>query len=597
VYAPEPSTQSYLEEGTIMSETRGVLTVATLVSKHNLLVGEIMQPAEETFWRQRKVQRRAFLLFFLATLGLAVGARVAAKGGGSDDGLLTLMWGNLEPPVFECSNNASVGCRYRGEVSLGFFQDPTAFLVAFCDEDDFGIPTSDSCECEVSILDSASGNLDICQSCSFIDSANGWGFAYDCSNLIDGDCVGRDTAGNCIPNSRQCFDITSDLRDAVDEYLVDNGPGSRVASIYGYPIGNWCVSKIQDFSYLFSLDDDRDNTRRANLAVADFNEDISRWDVSNATTMKSMFAGVYTPAPGDIFRSILHCTHFNQSLADWNVSSVKDMSDMFRQAASFNQPLGDWNVVSVIDMSYMFGGASSFNQPLADWKVSSVIDMSYMFDLASSFNQPLADWDVSSAKRMGGMLYGAVSFNQPLADWDVSSATDMKWMFTQAIAFNQSIGNWDVSLVKNMEHMFESAESFNEPIGSWNVSSVESMNEMFLFAYSFNQPLANWDVSSLTDMRWMFEHAESFDQPIGNWDVSSVRMMSGVFWNALSFNQPLDKWDVSNVRDMLRMFAGASSFNQPLGNWDVNDTCMFAIFENSGCPALKDSSQSCFYMN
>jgi hypothetical protein len=68
-----------------MPETGGALAGAssTLVSKHG---GEIMQPAEEAFWRQRKVQRRAFLLF-LVTLGLLVGARVTKGGdGGSGSG-------------------------------------------------------------------------------------------------------------------------------------------------------------------------------------------------------------------------------------------------------------------------------------------------------------------------------------------------------------------------------------------------------------------------------------------------------------------------------------------------------------------------------
>jgi len=41
-----------------------------------------------------------------------------------------------------------------------------------------------------------------------------------------------------------------------------------------------------------------------------FNEDISRWDVSNVTDMSDMF---------------FEATSFNQSLDDWNVSDVKDM--------------------------------------------------------------------------------------------------------------------------------------------------------------------------------------------------------------------------------------------------------------------------------
>jgi surface protein len=568
---PLPSAQSSLEEGTIGGRG-GFLVEATLVPKHDLVVGEILEPVEE-FWRQRKVQRRAFLLF-LATIGLAVGVGIGAALGGGDG----------SAPAFECRNDISDGCRYIGEESLDF-QASTTFLAAFCEEADFGIPTSDSCNCTVNILNPASGNPEICQSCSFLDSFNGWRISYDCSNLIEGECVGLDNAGTCISNLRQCFNTTSELRDAVDDYLLDNSRGSLVASIHGFPIGNWCVSKIQDFSYLFSSADDSDNPERSNLAAADFNEDISGWDVSNATTMRSMFAG----ASG---------SRFNQSLADWNVSSVTSMGAMFRNANSFNQPIDNWNVSSVTDMQGMFWNATFFNQPIGNWDVSSVTNMEGMFLFAEVFNQPLADWDMSSVTNMGAMLAYAEYFNQAINDWDVSSVTSMDAMFSNANSFNLPLADWDVSSVTSMIFMFTGAEVFDQPIGNWDVSSVTDMGAMFSFSGSFNQPIGDWDVSSVTEMDAMFWNAESFNQPIGKWNVSSVTSMGSMFRGAESFHQSLGNWDVSSVTDMMEMFAGALSFNQPLGNWIVsNNTDTTSIFDNSGCPASADSSRSCFYIS
>jgi hypothetical protein len=57
-----------------------------------LVVAEIV---EEEFWRQRKVQRCALLLF-LATAGLAIGVGVALNGGG--DGSVTLLAVPSESP-------------------------------------------------------------------------------------------------------------------------------------------------------------------------------------------------------------------------------------------------------------------------------------------------------------------------------------------------------------------------------------------------------------------------------------------------------------------------------------------------------------------
>jgi hypothetical protein len=73
---PVLSTQSRLEEGFTQSEERGYMVEATLVSNQDLVVAHIVEPAEEQFWRQRKVQCCAFLLFLTAVVlafGLGVG--------------------------------------------------------------------------------------------------------------------------------------------------------------------------------------------------------------------------------------------------------------------------------------------------------------------------------------------------------------------------------------------------------------------------------------------------------------------------------------------------------------------------------------------
>ena len=54
---------------------------------------------------------------------------------------------------------------------------------------------------------------------------------------------------------------------------------------------------------------------------ANFNSDLSKWDVSGVEDMNSMFYG---------------CTKFNSDLSKWDVSRVKYMTDMFK-----NTPLED----------------------------------------------------------------------------------------------------------------------------------------------------------------------------------------------------------------------------------------------------------------
>jgi len=183
---------------------------------------------------------------------------------------------------------------------------------------------------------------------------------------------------------------------------------------------------------------------------------------------------------------------FNQPLNSWDVSQVTSMFSMF-YGTSFNQPLNNWDVSSVTNMRFMFYGTSSFNQSLNNWDVNQVANMGNMFQLTSSFNQPLNNWDVSNVTNMFRMFNLATSFNQPLDNWDVSSVTNMQAMFNNASDFNQPLNSWDVSQVTDMLAMFEDATSFNQDLSGWCVQQITY--EPFEFALNSalqNDFFPNW---------------------------------------------------------------------------------------------------------
>ena len=72
-----------------------------------------------------------------------------------------------------------------------------------------------------------------------------------------------------------------------------------------------------------------------------FNDDISRWDTSNVTTMYGMFW-------------VAHA--FNRDLSRWDTSNVTDMYGMFCYAYAFNGDLSRWNTSNVTRMNSMFNG-------------------------------------------------------------------------------------------------------------------------------------------------------------------------------------------------------------------------------------------------
>ena len=179
---------------------------------------------------------------------------------------------------------------------------------------------------------------------------------------------------------------------------------AQAESTYGL-IGDWNTTGVTDMSNAFKVQ---------NNVTSGFNEDISAWDTSNVTTMRSMF----------------------------------------QSQTSFNQDIGSWDVSSVTDIYAMFFGATPFNQDIGTWDVSSVTDMEAMF-AATSFNQDIGSWDVSNVIMMRGVFYQAASFNQDISAWNVGSATDMSSMFYAATYFNQDIGGWAIGNVSSFGNTFK----------------------------------------------------------------------------------------------------------------------------------------------
>ena len=103
-------------------------------------------------------------------------------------------------------------------------------------------------------------------------------------------------------------------------------------------------------AYLFNA-----NEETGTEAAENFNEDISRWDVSKVTTMRGMFACA---------------SAFNGNLSLWDVSNVTTMEGMFNGASAFNGNLSSWNVSNVTEMAAMFYEAKAFNKDtIKNWNL------------------------------------------------------------------------------------------------------------------------------------------------------------------------------------------------------------------------------------
>jgi surface protein len=320
-------------------------------------------------------------------------------------------------------------------------------------------------------------------------------------------------------------------------------------------MGNWCVGKVTDFSFLFSP---------VEGAILGFNEDISKWNTSSVTTMSNMF---------------VNQNLFNQDLSRWDVSKVNSMSFMFNYASAFNQDISRWDVSRVTDISSMFSSASTFNQNISRWDVSKVVNVAYMFSSASSFNQSLCLWgDVLKSRysilAKQSMFSGTKCIDKTDPGFDGEFITNLchrcksKTCFETRIELKEAIRKYRVGSATEKS---EVKEKYGDPMGNWCVGKVTDFFELFDNSAGapsgFNEDISRWNTSSVTNMKNLFTGQSSFNKDISRWDVSKVTVMTSMFFESDAFNQDISSWDVSKVTAMSYMFTYADSFNISLCPW------------------------------
>jgi hypothetical protein len=108
-----------------------------------------------------------------------------------------------------------------------------------------------------------------------------------------------------------------------------------------------------------------------------FNQALDHFDVSNVED----FYGVFYEA-----------LNFDQPLSSWVTSRATTMEYMFFSAYAFRQDLSMWDVSSVEEFDGMFYGIMSFNVNLSNWVISSGCSFVAMFSGVPDFNQDMNAW-------------------------------------------------------------------------------------------------------------------------------------------------------------------------------------------------------------
>ena len=106
------------------------------------------------------------------------------------------------------------------------------------------------------------------------------------------------------------FESVADLRATLDSW-IQTDPSNRPIVGRGR-IEQWDVSGLTDLSHAFYA---RPGDTRCNTIRSDFNANISRWNVSQVTSLESSFEGAQS--------------FVGQGMENWNVENVVNFNNTF----------------------------------------------------------------------------------------------------------------------------------------------------------------------------------------------------------------------------------------------------------------------------
>lgn len=382
--------------------------------------------------------------------------------------------------------------------------------------------------------------------------------------------------------------------DADIEGLILHGSFDAVEQWYGgeyipVTMGNYLVQVIMPESTVKEVPDYLPKTITRTTAMFlgayQFNDPkIANWDVSHVVDMGSMFA---------------YAADFNQDISSWNVTHLPGRPTDFaanspltpeHEPKWYVPPVKTMEILTRVGILNIYGikSGDTYTHPdgttvtatSASMQVNSqagvgvlTLNSTQVYELvrisSTAVHEVYNFPTITNVKRVSFQDCTELVKAPAVLPKTLTTTSEM---FRNAEKFNDTgIVDWDVSHVTDMSGMFNTARVFNQDLSGWDVSNVTTMNEMFTYAESFNQPLDAWKVSKVTSMRWMFKDTLKFNQPLGSWDVSNVTNMDSMFNGAIAFNQDLSQWCVPLFSGLPNSFATNSALIAD--NFPVWGTC------------------------
>ena len=226
-------------------------------------------------------------------------------------------------------------------------------------------------------------------------------------------------------------------------------------------------------------------------------------------------------------------------------------------------------------------------------KTSLVTDMTNMFSGCNSLTSiDLSNFDTSKVSLMENMFLNCSSLTfLNLSNFDTFKLTKMKSMFWGCKKLESiDLSNFDTSKITNMENLFSKCNSLTTlNLSSFNTEKVRNTQSMFEECSALKSlDLSKMDTSLLTNMKTMFYDCNSLTSlNISNFNTSNVEDMERAFFGCSSLKSlNLLSFNTSSVLNMEYMFYGCKSLiSLDLSSFAFNQVKMRFCF--SKCYSLK----------
>ena len=261
------------------------------------------------------------------------------------------------------------------------------------------------------------------------------------------------------------------------------------------------TSNVTDFGYMFSGDKvmstlhltDNFVTEKAKDISGIFNDceklsnlDLSKWNVSNVTSMEKAFANNY------LIKSL--------NLSNWDTSNCKNSQMMFYNDTALTSigNTSNWNVSKITTTHSMFEGCSKLQSlETSTWVFSSLTNADSMFNNCQSLSKlDVSNWGMGKVIHFGFMFnncYALTSLN--VSKWDTSNASNFNAMFSECRNLtNIDVSNWKTSNVTQAVNTFLNCKKLTQvAVQNWDMSSVEDLSSMFAYCSSItSMDVSNW---------------------------------------------------------------------------------------------------------